>query len=940
VVLALAALIAVTAFLLAGIAGYGTRVGTVGLRDFLRTADATAASLQVQTRQSDNVAAQQRAAGQLFDTLFTGLHVSVYRSMTLPPVPVTATSDSPDAAPPGEPTIRLARFDDLRGHAHLVAGAWPDLDAAGGRAVRPAALQQDAAAALGVRVGDTVSIGNTDRITYSNEAIWAPDQPGDAFFTADASSARGATALAADRSAAGFLVVPTSVLAAQGTSTLLNWTIVPDAEHLMPGEMLAMSAAIDQVPDAVTASRAVAPQGSISAGGLADTLRVVTSSITASQAVSPVPSLLVAAISLLMLIQLARLLAVERRSETALIRSRGASAGQLTRIAFGEAVLVAVPAAAIGAGVAAGVLSFSGARVPLTGWVQATLVALVAIAAITLPAARQARLPANRQQIDDSGRIRALAATSTVLLVLIAAGVSLWRFLRAGSAMVVAEDGATTIDPIAVLAPALTLIAGAVLAGVVFGLLAGLAEALAGRSRGLGAPLASRQVARRGTVFGTVVVLVAIAIGGVGIAATYAPTQAVTQTQTDVLAGGAPLLATLPTVDPMIAQPYRRPPSSAAAALPVVGRALPVLHRQVQVADLNASLLGVDIGRARNVTVAAPGSFDPDRLRSVLAGKPGGVPIPDATTAVTVRVSVALAWAVAGPISSHSDGTVSQGPGGDGPTGVSIPADVTLWIMTADGALTPVATGGLPAVPVAPSGDGTRQQSTVTAPLPHLAPGSRLVAIDLGTPSLGDPLRVTMMVTAATARTPTDRSTISSPRRDSDNPATTLPTPMAASSSAPAAPNHRVNEIGAVSAWAERVLASVMIEVAGTSGRRAVAAALGSAGAAQSSSVDGRLGVVRSSVSCSAGRSASTVAVPASPGSTGEMATTRAGICRAESSSTARPWPRVSCSAPASCRSTAIGSAGGPSTASRAMLICPAGTVPDRPVPGPDALSW
>src|SRR5699024_9109688 len=143
----------------------------------------------------------------------------------------------------------------------------------------------------------------------------------------------------------------------------------------------------------------------ISAGRLPETLRTVTGSITAAQAVSPVPSLLVAAIGVLMLIQLARLLAVERRSETALIRSRGASAGQLTRIALAEAVLIAAPAAAAGAGVAAGVLACSQASVPLTGWVQAAIVALVAIAVITVPAAHQARLPADRQQIDDSGRI-------------------------------------------------------------------------------------------------------------------------------------------------------------------------------------------------------------------------------------------------------------------------------------------------------------------------------------------------------------------------------------------------------------------------------------------------------------------------------------------------------------------------------------------------------
>ncbi len=760
VILALAALIAVTAFLLAGIAGYGTRVGTVGLRDFLRTADATASSVQVQTRLSADPDGQQRAANDLFGSLFAGLHVSVFRSMVLPPAPVTATSNSPDAAPADKATIRLASFPDLREHARLVAGAWPDLAAAPGSegdpttAHHPAALQQDAADALHLTVGDSLSIGNTQRITFDIAAIWTPTTPSDAYFTADATAARGATALAADRAAAGFIAVPESVLAAQGTSTLVNWTIVPDAEHLMPGEMLAMSAAIDKVPDAVTADRAAAPHGSVSAGGLADTLRVVTSSVTAAQAVSPVPSLLVAAISLLMLIQLARLLAVERRAETALIRSRGASAGQLTRIALGEATLIALPAAAVGAGVAAGVLSLSGAGVPPTGWVQAALVALVAVVAVTLPAAHQARLPANRQQIDDSGRIRALAATSTVLLVLIAAGVSLWRFLRTGSALVVAEDGSTTIDPIAVLAPALALIAAAVLAGVVFGLLAALAEATAGRTRGLGAPLAARQVARRGTVFGTVVVLVAIAIGGVGVAATYAPTQSVTQTQTDVLAGGAPLLVQLPSVDPMGAQAYSPPIAATASASSTVGQTLPVLRQPVTLGDVKASLIGVSARRLGAVVPAAGRSFEPDRLASVLATKadPGPV-LPKGTTAVTLRASVGVAWSMPGAVSSHSDGPPTQDAGGAGPKGMTIPLDLTLWLQAPDGALTAVATDGIPAALVAPAAPVTSTPVTITAPLPDLRPGSRLVAVDLVTPSENNPMEVSLALTAVTVRT-------------------------------------------------------------------------------------------------------------------------------------------------------------------------------------------
>jgi ABC-type lipoprotein release transport system permease subunit len=757
VVLALAALIAVTSFLLAGIAGFGTRVGTVGLRDYLRAADGTDVSLQAQTRLVSDAAGQRRAADALFGRLFAGLHVDTFRSVTLPPAPVTATSRSPQDAPDGAPTIRLAFFDGLAEHAHVLSGAWPDTNApppAG--QPQPVALQQSAAQALDLTVGDTLSIGNSDRTTFTVAAIWAPDRSGDPFFTADAAAAKGADALAADRAAAGFLIAPEAVIvarAASGNSAVLaNWTIAPDADSIVPSEITALAAAVDQVPAAFGREPGLAPQGSLTAGRLSSTLRTVNQSVTAAQAVGPVPSLLVGAISLLMLIQLARLLAVERRSETALIRSRGASAGQLTRIAVVEAAAISLPAATVGAGVAAGVLALTDAVVPASGWAMVAAVAAVGVVVTTTPAVHQARLPANRQQIDDSGRVRALTATGTVLLVLIAAGVSLWRFLRTGSALVVGADGSTRIDPIAVLAPALVLIAAAVLAGVLFGLAAGGVEALAARGRGLGTALASRQVARRGTVFGVIVLLVAIALGSVAVAATYSPTQAVDQQQTDVLRNGAPLLVQLPGVDPVAPQQYRDP-VGAVAGLGPVGDAVTAVQLPVTVGGTAVSLTGVDAGRLASVVPSAPGAFEPDRLAPVLRTEPAGWPLPDGTTAVTLSLGIAAAWYPPGTVTSHSDGPPTQAPGGPGPEGLTSSVDLSIWVQAPDGALARVPAGSVTGIPVAPLPPGTPTDADVTATLSGLQPGSRLVALDLATPSANDPMAVDLAVHSVTATT-------------------------------------------------------------------------------------------------------------------------------------------------------------------------------------------
>ncbi len=758
VVLALAALIGITAFLLAGITGYGSRVGTVGLRDFLTTADATASSLQVQTRLAPDAEAQQLAADALLGGLFAGLHVISYRSVTLPPTPVTATSRSP-GAPAGKPTIRMAAFDDLPAHAHLLAGTWPDpatAPRAGGRlpTAQPAALAADAAAALGLAVGDTLSVGNTDRITFDIAAVFAPNDPGDPYFAADAAAARGSIALAADRLAAGFIAVAPAVLAAKGTAALVNWTIVPDTTRLVPAEMTAMAEAVAKVPDAVVADRAVAPQGAVSAGGLAATLRTVTGSVAAAQAVNPVPSLLVAAISLLMLVQLARLLAAERRPETALIRSRGASAGRLTRFAVAEAALITVPAAAAGVGAATGILRLSQAQVPLTGWVQVAVAAVVAIAVISLPAAHQARLPADRQGIDDSGRIRAVTAASTVVLILIAAAIAVWRFRRSGSALLLARDGTTRIDPIAVLAPALVLIAAAVLAGVAFGLLAAIGESAAARLRGLGVPLGARQVARRGTVFGVVVILSALAVGAIGIAASYSPTQSVMQTRTDVLRNGAPLLVAMPSVDPLTPGPYRQPPAGMASGLPVVGATLAALRQPIRLGEQDAVLVAVSADRMGSVVPDAGSSFRPGRLADLLATRRAGWELPAGTTAVTMQISAGAAWHVPGLTTAHSDGPDTQEPGGWGPSGVAVSFEVAAWVQEPSGVLVPVAADGTVSVVAAPIAPPAPASAAITIPLPGLVPGSRLVALDLLTPVTADPMDVTMAVTNATAQTP------------------------------------------------------------------------------------------------------------------------------------------------------------------------------------------
>ena len=513
------------------------------------------------------------------------------------------------------------------------------------------------------------------------------------------------------------------------------WTVAPDADRIVPGEMASLAAAVDATKDAVDDDAQVDRQGVEASGNLAATVRKVSRSLDAALAVRPVPPLLVAAISLLMLVQLARLLTFERRSEIALVRSRGASAGQLTRAAVVEAIMVAVPAALAGVLLPAVVLASRGGSVPVLGWILALLVALVTVVLIVIPAIVQARLPANRQTIDDSGRGQVFAVGGAVLLVIGAAALSTWRFSLEGSAAVVGDDGVLKIDPVAVLAPALLLIAAALVASLAFLLGSGAAERVAERSTGLGVVLAARQVSRRVVVFGVAVLMVAIAVGSATLAAAYTRTQNDAQQRADAMRNGAALRVELPVRDPATPTDYATP-TSALASVDSVGSVLSAQTLDVEVGTLSGRLTGIT---SDGVTAVVPDqvveAIRPVAALGSRAAPVGGWPMPDDTRQVVLGLRAQGGWL-------DSD----AGPG------QTMELNVSLWFEDPQGALSPVR-GGQLTVPMGETGRGPEVEGTVTAEVPGLAAGSRLVAMDVKAPLVLDLASLRVQVAKVSAVT-------------------------------------------------------------------------------------------------------------------------------------------------------------------------------------------
>ena len=137
--------------LLAGIPRYLDLAAVESARGTLAASAVRASTVQLLIRLADDAAAQDAAVQQVFAEQFPAGSVTITRSVRTEPVTVSVPVDGGD---PVETSIVLAADDAAEQRVELAAGVWPSGDGDG-------ALQADAAAALGLAVGDEVVVGGT-----------------------------------------------------------------------------------------------------------------------------------------------------------------------------------------------------------------------------------------------------------------------------------------------------------------------------------------------------------------------------------------------------------------------------------------------------------------------------------------------------------------------------------------------------------------------------------------------------------------------------------------------------------------------------------------------------------------------------------------------------------------------------------------------------------
>ena len=314
-----------------------------------------------------------------------------------------------------------------------------------------------------------------------------------------------------------------------------------------------------------------------------------------------------------------------------------------------ETAVLAVPAAGIGLALAAGGLgwstgdSASAVGALAAGWPAATIVALLAIAAAAGWATSQVRRSPEEETARDSGRLPAIAGYGGLVVLIAAAAVCMWRFRSLGSAVVTdTADGSTHLDPIALLAPALGLVAFAALAVLAWSIAASGAARLAARRSGVGVVLPARQVARRGIVFGAALLVTSMAVGVTTLAAGYAQTWTDYWTATDRLQRGADIRIEL-------ARPGDVTASTGPAKELTTGlddtRAAAVLVAPARAADTDLVLTALDVNAMTGVLLAVPPAFEPGAVAAALRPTGSEPVLPTGGNELTVDVT---AGAVAG----------------------------------------------------------------------------------------------------------------------------------------------------------------------------------------------------------------------------------------------------------------------------------------------------
>jgi hypothetical protein len=422
-------------------------------------------------------------------------------------------------------TIAFGFVDDLPSHADLGAGRWPATRSSPLEVALPSTVASD----LGLRVGDVFDaqsrLDPAHRVTARVVGTYRPDRIASAFWWGDPLATAGAGPFVTTRESFDALG-----LRDQG----LRWRLEPDTSRLTLDQAAVVRARLSSLRERLNEGRPAGQQIDVQTS-LPRVLDEADHSLHLARAGVLVPFIQLALLAAYGLIVTTALLLERRYRVTETLRLRGGTALQITGLALVEATLIAVPAVALAPWLAAGSLRALNHAGPLAdvgvllephltaaSYLLAAGAGVVCILGLALPALRARRVSVARQR-----RRPALAGLAQrAHRDLLVAGLALlgyWQ-LRRYHGTLVSHQGSFGIDPFLVAAPAVLLLAGALLSLRAVPLAAALVERFAPGSRGAVSALGFRQLARRPRAYSRSVLLLVLAVAIGVFATTYAST--------------------------------------------------------------------------------------------------------------------------------------------------------------------------------------------------------------------------------------------------------------------------------------------------------------------------------------------------------------------------------------------------------------------------------
>jgi hypothetical protein len=602
-----------------GVVGFLARSADEGVRSGLAARAGTDLALRASIPLDADAPAQDAEVRAAIEDTMRGLPAEVTRMVTSKLGIRTIDGGVPSI----ERRAVLYSIADLPDHATIIDGAWP----VGAGQVT---LHEAGAERLGVVPGDHLLL---DGLDVEVAGVWQLDDPLDPRWLGDPLLTEGRNGVDL-----GPVVIDESLWPELDTDPRARWTIVPDGSRFTASDLTTILDGWAHVHQEWRESLASSLTGLEKQGRFKRTAQDLTTRVDALRAIEPVVLLLLGAIALVTLAELGRLLTTTRSTELALLWSRGASALDIGTTTAGEVLLAAGTGAILGTGAAVGVLvAATGPEAPAaTGAALIAVPVAVTIAAVLIVAGsafRSARRHTVRDPGEAAGRARRLAGPGVVILAAAAAALSVWQLQLYGSPLTPAADGGTQVDPIAVLAPALAMVAIVLLALVVFPRVAALDE-LATRRASVPRILAARTVARRLQLVAAPIVVVAVSVATLVVAAGYATTWSESFQRTSELRTGSDIHASVgsPGLDTQTI--------AAIAALPGVDAVAPIDLQTLQLGSDTGSIVAVAPDALRTLASTASGSFDRDAVADAMALDMPGPVLGDGATHVELTVSL------------------------------------------------------------------------------------------------------------------------------------------------------------------------------------------------------------------------------------------------------------------------------------------------------------